>query len=69
MYLIILSIFLILAIVFYKKLDITEGFENIPETIGNYLSAYVYNYSISICEEKDFYYKKSESDFLKYLMF
>ena len=68
MYVIILCLFCILAIILYQKtLRMIEGFVNIPENIGNYLAAYLYNYSISICEEKDFFYKKSESDFLKYL--
>jgi len=66
MYLIAFCFLFILVLFFYQKTY--EGFENIPETIGNYLAIYFYHYVISLCEEKDFYNQKTtNSPFLKNL--
>jgi hypothetical protein len=52
---------------YQKTAVLYEGFDNIHEHIGNYLISYVYDYTKSICEEKDFSYKRTESQFLKHL--
>jgi len=67
MYLLVLCFLFILVLAFYQK-TVYEGFDNIPETIGNYLSIYFYHYLLSLCEEKDFHNShKSDSQFLKEL--
>jgi hypothetical protein len=57
-------IIILVEISFNKK----EGFENIPEDIGNYLSVYFHQYILSIFDETDFIHKNiSNSTLLKYL--
>jgi hypothetical protein len=53
-------------ITFIKKRSI-ENFENINENIGNYLSDYYYKLFLSILNEEDFKYEKSQSIFLNKL--
>jgi len=67
MYLILCFLFIVAIVLYQKTTTLYEGFDNIPENIGNYLAAYVYHYSKSICEEKDFSYQTSGSQFLKHL--
>ena len=51
MYILFFCIFLLVSLLFYP---LVEGYSNISENIGNHLSAYFYDYTISILEKRDF---------------
>lgn len=46
----------------------TEGFDNIPENIGNHLCDYFYKYILTVCDQKDFSHPvESSSDIIRHL--